>query len=88
MECIQDTNPHPPCWLDLNWKVTVMCKEETQEDVLCCAVLILSPKHFNIELFVLQRNKCGGSATCKGEASASAGEKDPLLQDDVDWHTY
>lgn len=46
MECIQDTNPHPPCWLDLNWKVTVMCKEETQEDVLCCAVLILSPEHF------------------------------------------
>lgn len=38
--------PHPPCWLDLNWKVTVMCKEETQEDVLCCAVLILSPGHF------------------------------------------
>ncbi|TNM92057.1 hypothetical protein fugu_019069 [Takifugu bimaculatus] len=32
----------------------------------------------------VKRHKCGGGATSEGEASASAGEKDPLLQDDVD----
>lgn len=49
-----------------------------------CCVDSISRTLFNVELFVLQRNKCGGGATSVGEASASAEENDPLLQDDVD----
>lgn len=52
--------------------------------ILLCCVDSVTQTLFNLELFVLQRNKRGGDATSEGEASASAGEKDPLLQDDVD----
>lgn len=65
-----------------------MYKGETQEDVsVVRCVDSVSRTLFNVELFVLQNKKCGGHATSEGEASASSEETDPLLQDDVDWHT-
>lgn len=51
--------------------------------LLCCGDSVLRTPS-NVGLFVLQRNKRGGGATSEGEARASAEEKDPLLQDDVD----
>lgn len=42
---------------------------------------------FNVKLFVLQTTKNGRGATSEGEANGSAEETEPLLQDDVDWHT-
>lgn len=63
----------------------MVCEEETQEgDSVVRCVDSVSPTFFNVDLFVLQRNKCGAGATSEGEASASAEEKEPLLQDDVD----
>ena len=62
-----------------------MCKEELQKYVsIVCCVDSISKTLFKIRLFVLQRNKCGHGTTSEGKASASAEEKDPLLQDHVD----
>lgn len=49
-----------------------------------CVDSVFPTLFFNVNLFVLQRNKCGGGTTSEGEASASAEEKEPLLQHDVD----
>lgn len=43
----------------------------------------------NSELFVLvltQRSKCDGGSTSGGKRSTAIEERDPLLQDDMDWH--